>query len=141
VPEWGVLRNPETQDLLDSPFLRGVVALIFVAFLVPGIRLSASSPGTFKSDRDVIDGMAAAMSSLGLYIVLVFFAAQFVAFFGWTNLGAIVAVTGAGTLNALGFTGTAALHPVHPGLRLHQPHARQCIGAVGGDGARSSCPC
>jgi aminobenzoyl-glutamate transport protein len=23
VPEWGVLRNPETGDLLDSAFLRG----------------------------------------------------------------------------------------------------------------------
>jgi aminobenzoyl-glutamate transport protein len=110
VPQWGVLRNPETQDLLDSPFLRGVVALIFVAFLVPGVAFGVVT-GTFKSDRDVIDGMASAMSSLGLYIVLVFFAAQFVAFFGWTNLGAIVAVTGAGTLQALGFTGPLLFIP------------------------------
>jgi aminobenzoyl-glutamate transport protein len=110
VPETGVLRNPETGDLLDSPFLRGVVALIFVFFLVPGVAYGVAA-GTFKSDRDVIDGMASAMSSLGLYIVLVFFAAQFVAFFGWTNLGAIVAVTGAGTLDALGFTGPLLFVP------------------------------
>jgi aminobenzoyl-glutamate transport protein len=110
VPEWGVLRNPETQDLLDSPFLRGVVALIFVFFLVPGMAYGFTT-GTFKSDRDVIDGMASAMSSLGLYIVLVFFAAQFVAFFGWTNLGAIVAVSGAGGLSALGFTGPLLFIP------------------------------
>ena len=49
--------------------------------------------------------MAAALSSLGLYIVLVFFAAQFVAFFGWTNLGAITAVTGAQFLQDTGMTG------------------------------------
>jgi aminobenzoyl-glutamate transport protein len=110
VPQWGVLRNPETADLLDSPFLRGVVALIFVFFLIPGIVYGAVT-GSFKSDRDVIDGMASAMSSLGLYIVLVFFAAQFVAFFGWTNLGAIVAVTGASTLDALGFTGPLLFVP------------------------------
>jgi aminobenzoyl-glutamate transport protein len=110
VPEWGVLRNPETGDLLDSPFLRGVVALIFVFFLVPGVAYGAVS-GRFRSDRDVIDGMASAMSSLGLYIVLVFFAAQFVAYFGWTNLGAIVAVTGAGGLEALGFTGPLLFVP------------------------------
>ncbi|CAN5864319.1 AbgT family transporter [soil metagenome] len=110
VPQWGVLRNPETQDLLDSPFLRGVVALIFIFFLIPGIAYGVTT-GKFKSDRDVIDGMASAMSSLGLYIVLVFFAAQFVAFFGWTNLGAIVAVTGAGTLNALGLTGPLIFVP------------------------------
>lgn len=110
VPATGVLRNPETQDLLDSPFLRGVVALIFVAFLVPGVAYGVVT-GTFRSDRDVINGMASAMSSLGLYIVLVFFAAQFVAFFGWTNLGAIVAVSGANGLSAIGFTGPLLFVP------------------------------
>jgi len=51
--------------------------------------------------------MAEALSSLGLYIVLVFFAAQFVAFFGWTNLGAITAVSGANFLQSTGMTGPA----------------------------------
>ncbi len=35
------------------------------------------------------------MPALGLYLVLVSFAAQFVAFFNWTNLGLIFAVKGA----------------------------------------------
>jgi aminobenzoyl-glutamate transport protein len=104
VPAWGPLRNPETGAVANSPFLRGIVALIFVFFLVPGIVYGAVV-GTFRSDRDVIDAMARAMSSLGLYIVLVFFAAQFVAFFGWTNLGAITAVAGADFLRAIGLTG------------------------------------
>lgn len=103
VPEWGVLRNPETGDVLNSPFLQGMVTLIFIFFLVPGVVYGVVT-GTVKSDRDVIDGMSAAMSSLGLYIVLVFFAAQFVSFFGWTNLGAITAVTGAEFLKAADLT-------------------------------------
>jgi aminobenzoyl-glutamate transport protein len=110
VPAGGVLRNPETGEILNSPFLRGVVALIFVFFLVPGVAFGFTT-GKFRSDRDVVDGMASAMSSLGLYIVLVFFAAQFVAFFGWTNLGAIVAVSGAGFLDNLGFTGPLLFVP------------------------------
>ncbi|MBA4157220.1 MAG: AbgT family transporter [Gemmatimonadetes bacterium] len=110
VPEWGVLRNPETGDVLNSPFLRGMVTLIFVFFLVPGVVYGRIT-GTMKSDRDVIDGMAGAMSALGLYIVLVFFAAQFVAFFGWTNLGGIVAVTGADVLTAMGLTGPLVFIP------------------------------
>jgi aminobenzoyl-glutamate transport protein len=110
VPEWGVLRNPETGDVLNSPFLRGMVALIFVFFLVPGVVYGRAT-GTMKSDRDVIDGMAGAMSTLGLYIVLVFFAAQFVAFFGWTNLGGITAVTGADVLTAIGLTGPLVFIP------------------------------
>jgi len=42
---------------------------------------------------------------MGMYIVLVFFAAQFVAFFKWTNLGTILAVKGAAMLTALNLTG------------------------------------
>lgn len=110
LPEGGVLRNPETGDLLNSPFLRGMVVLIFIFFLVPGFVYGRVS-GSMKNDRDVIDGMAGAMSTLGLYIVLVFFAAQFVAFFGWTNLGSIVAVKGADFLQAIGLTGPLVFIP------------------------------
>lgn len=104
VPSWGPLRNPETGGVANSPFLRGIVALIFVFFFVPGVVYGWVC-GTFKSDRDVINAMATAMSTLGLYIVLVFFAAQFVAYFSWTNLGAITAVTGAEFLRSVGLTG------------------------------------
>ncbi len=58
-----------------------------------------------KKDTDVINAMSHSMSTMGMYIVLVFFASQFVAFFKWTNLGAVLAVTGADALSALGLTG------------------------------------
>ena len=83
-PEWGVLRNAETRDRMDSPFFDGFVVWILIFFVVIGYAYGRAAK-TMKSDRDVIDAMAGALSSLGLYIVLVFFAAQFVAFFGWTN--------------------------------------------------------
>ena len=73
---------------------------MFIFFLVPATVYGAVV-GKFKSDKDVIDGMAAAMSKLGLYIVLVFFAAQFVAFFKWTQLGEILAVVGADMLRSM----------------------------------------
>lgn len=110
VPSGAPLRNPVTDDVLNSPFLRGIVALIFVFFLVPGIVYGYTT-GAMKSDRDVISGMQNAMSSLGLYIVLVFFAAQFVAFFNWTNLGAILAVAGADFLKAINLTGPLVFIP------------------------------
>jgi aminobenzoyl-glutamate transport protein len=110
VPEGGVLRHPETGAILRSPFLRGLVALIFVFFLVPGVVYGVVT-GRFKSDRDVIDGMSGAMSALGLYIVLVFFAAQFVAFFDQTNLGSLLAVVGADFLKATGFDGPIVFTP------------------------------
>jgi len=109
-PEWGVLRNPESGDVLNSPFLRGMVTIIFVFFLIPGY-VYGKVTGAFTTDRDVIEGMSKSMSSLGLYIVLVFFAAQFVAFFGWSNLGPIVAVKGADLLIALNLTGPLVFIP------------------------------
>jgi aminobenzoyl-glutamate transport protein len=112
VPEWGILRQPGAEDTLQAlgPFLRGIVALIFVFFLVPGV-VYGRVVGTMRSDRDVIEGMAGAMSSMGLYIVLVFFAAQFVAFFNQTNLGGIVAVRGADLLTAIGLTNPLVFIP------------------------------
>ena len=104
VPENGVLRNPETGDALNSPFFRGIVSFIFIGFIIPGVVYGRVT-GSMRSDREIVDGMSQAMSTLGLYIVIVFFAAQFVAFFGWTNLGQIVAVLGADFLERIGLTG------------------------------------
>ncbi|MCC5942693.1 MAG: AbgT family transporter [Balneolaceae bacterium] len=104
IPENGVLRNPDTGEMLNSPFLNGIVTFIFVCFMIPGF-VYGRVVGTMKDDRDVIKGMAGAMSTLGLYIVIVFFAAQFVAYFGWSNLGQIFAVKGAQFLQDIGMTG------------------------------------
>jgi len=104
VPAAGFLRDPKTGDLLHSPFLSGIVTLIFLFGALTGIAYGFGSR-RYKSDKDVIAGMGKAMSSLGSYMVLVFFAAQFVAYFGWTNLGLIVAVEGAVLLEASGLGG------------------------------------
>ncbi|WP_231758395.1 AbgT family transporter [Microbulbifer elongatus] len=104
VPEWGVLRNQETGAVAGSPFLKGIVALIVVFFAIPGF-VYGKTVGTMKNDRDVIDAMSKSMGTMGMYIVLVFFAAQFVAFFKMTNLGTIFAVLGAEALQSIGLTG------------------------------------
>ena len=101
VPGGGWLRDPETGGLLRSPFMSGIVALIFVIGAVTGIAYGVGA-GTYRSDAQVMKGMGKSMETLGLYLVLVFFAAQFVAFFTWTNLGLIVAVKGAEVLKASG---------------------------------------
>ncbi|PCK32706.1 aminobenzoyl-glutamate transporter [Pseudoalteromonas piscicida] len=104
VPEDGILRHPETGEVAGSPFLKGIVVFIFVTFAIPGF-VYGRVVGTMKNDRDIIDAMSKSMSSMGMYIVLVFFAAQFVAFFKWTNLGTILAINGAALLQALNLTG------------------------------------
>lgn len=103
LPGWGVLRNPDptaTGPDAFRPLLRSVVTLIVIFFVIPGF-VYGRVVGTMRNDRDVIDAMAGAMRSMGLYIVLVFFAAQFVAFFDYSGLGQILAVLGADALIAM----------------------------------------
>lgn len=104
VPESGILRNPETGLISGSPFLRGIVVIVAVSFTVLGFVYGRLA-GTMQNDRDIVNAMAKSMSSLGLYIVLVFFAAQFVALFSWSNFGTVTAVAGADLLQSIGLRG------------------------------------
>lgn len=99
IPWLGALA--ESDDGRSVPaFLKGVVALIFIGFLIPGIVYGIIA-GTIKSDQDVINSMSKSMSSMGMYIVLTFFAAQFVEFFNWSNLGTLLAIKGAEVIRYL----------------------------------------
>ncbi|MBW7906131.1 MAG: AbgT family transporter [Phycisphaerae bacterium] len=98
VPESGFLRGPD-GDLLRSPFMRSIVAIIFLSGALCGLAYGVAAR-TIRNDADVMKGMGKAMSTLGEYLVLVFFAAQFVAYFDWTNLGLILAVKGADLLQS-----------------------------------------
>jgi aminobenzoyl-glutamate transport protein len=104
VPADGFLRQAETGDLLRSPFLSGIVASIFLAGMIVGVAYGVGA-GTIKNDADVVNGMGKSLSTLGTYLVLVFFAAQFVAFFSWSNLGIILAVKGADLLRQANLSG------------------------------------
>ena len=104
VPEAGFLRDPKTGELLHSPFMSGIVTLIFLMGALTGLAYGIGA-GTIKNDADAMKGMAKSMETLGGYLVLVFFAAQFVAYFNWSNLGLIFAVKGAAVLKATGLAG------------------------------------
>lgn len=96
IPANGILRNAE-GSLLHSPLLKGVVTLLFLVAGGMGVAYGLTV-GKFKNDADIMKGMAESMKSLATYLVLVFFAAQFVAYFKVSNLGIILAVNGAEVL-------------------------------------------
>jgi len=100
IPFDGFLRSND-GGILTSPLIKGVVALLFIVAGSMGLAYGFGSR-TFKNDSDVVKGMGKAMQSLGLYMVLVFFAAQFVSYFKWSNLGKIIAIEGANLLSASG---------------------------------------
>ncbi len=80
--------------------MRAIVPLIFLFFLVPGV-LYGLGAGTLHSHRDVVAGMTRSMETMGHYIIMAFFAAQFIAAFSRSNLGILLAASGADTLGQL----------------------------------------
>ena len=96
IPVDGYFRGSD-GEILSSPLIRGVVAMLFVTAGAMGLAYGFTT-GAFKNDTDVINGMSSSMKTLATYFVLVFFAAQFVAYFKWSNLGIILAVNGANLL-------------------------------------------
>lgn len=101
LPEKGFLVNPKNADFAQSAFMVGLVTFIFLYGLLPGVAYGVAA-GTIKNDHDVMAGMTATMKSMASFIVLSFFAAQFISYFNWTNLGIITAVKGAETISHLG---------------------------------------
>ncbi len=101
IPTNGYLRNPETGGILRSPFMSGIIAFVFLGAFFMSIAYGIGAR-TFKNDKDVMKGMVKAMETLSIYLVLAFFAAQFVSYFKWSNLGLIFAIEGATFLKSLG---------------------------------------
>ncbi len=101
VPADGYLRDPATPDVLHSAALKGVVAIIFLFGALPGLAYGYVS-GRFKQQTDVTDAMQSAMATLAPYLVLVFFASQFITLFNFSNMGLILAVRGSEVLKDLG---------------------------------------
>jgi aminobenzoyl-glutamate transport protein len=108
VPKGAMLRHPETGELIDSPFMDSLVPIMLLFFLIPALAYGFGSKA-LKNDKDVAEHLTKAMSGMGYYIVLSFIAAQMIAYFSWSNLGSIIAITGADFLKSSGFTGLPLL--------------------------------
>lgn len=93
IPESGFLRNPANGSLLDSPFLKGIIPMVFFLAAFTGVAYGFAAK-TFKSQSDVTSAMQDAMVTMAPYLVMVFFAAQFISLFNSSNVGLILAVKG-----------------------------------------------
>ncbi len=107
VPSGSPLRNDE-GGLVPSPFLDGIVPIILLFFITVAVAYGVTV-GEITAPADVSRFMGEAIKDLSGFIVLIFAAAQFIAYFEWTNLGIWVAVNGAGLLESLSITGIFGL--------------------------------
>ncbi|MCY1052689.1 AbgT family transporter, partial [Mammaliicoccus sciuri] len=95
IPENGWLRNPKTGSLIDkAPLMDGVGIIILVIFFVPGFVYGILS-GKISNTKDLGKMLSDSMSTMGSFIVIVFFAAQLLAYLEWSNLGIVISVKGA----------------------------------------------
>jgi aminobenzoyl-glutamate transport protein len=93
LPPGAPLRNPETGALIgNTPFMNGLIAVIMVVFLATGVAYGIGAK-TIQSSTDVIKAMEKAVAGLGSLIFLLFIISQFVAFFNYSNMGTILAVS------------------------------------------------
>jgi len=105
LPENAPLRNAETGSLfVNAPFMIGLVPVIMILFLAPALGFGIGAR-KIKSNKDVVAAMTKSMQSMGAYLVLAFFAAQFINYFSYSNLGIVLSVNGANFLQNAGFTG------------------------------------
>jgi aminobenzoyl-glutamate transport protein len=75
----------------------GIIPMVFFLAALTGVAYGFASK-TFKSQSDVTNAMQESMATMAPYLVMVFFAAQFIALFNSSNVGLILAVKGSEVL-------------------------------------------
>ncbi len=74
-------------------WMEAMVPMLLVVFAATGLAYGVGA-GSVRDDRDAVDMMSETIRTMGPYIVLAFFAAQFIAFFGHSRLGEMLALSG-----------------------------------------------
>ncbi len=77
-----------------NPLYKSLAAFFALTFFVAGAAFGMGS-GSVKTHRDLVRMMREGLVQLAPYLVLVFFAAHFVAMFNWSGLGPILAINAA----------------------------------------------
>jgi aminobenzoyl-glutamate transport protein len=112
LPGYAPLVDPEAAGYArEAPFYRALIAGFMLLFLLCGWAYG-SAAGTIASHRDVVRMMTEGLRDVAPFLVIAFFAAHFIAMFGWSNLGPIIAIEGANWLRGLELSAVAMLVPL-----------------------------
>jgi len=93
LPPGAPLREPETGDIMgNSPFMLSLIVSIALVFLLSGIGYGLGA-GTMKTSIDVINAVQKAIASLSGLIFLLLVISQFLAYFNYTNMAPLAAIS------------------------------------------------
>lgn len=109
LPPGAPLRNPTTGAIIEgSPFMNSLIVTIALIFLVTGAAYGRGA-GTMKGSADIIAAIQKAIGGLAGLILLLLVISQFIAFFNYTNMATLAAVSLAAVLQALALPSIALL--------------------------------
>ena len=74
---------------INSYFQSGFTYIISLFFIITGIAYGIGAK-TISSDKDLIHKLGKKLSSLGMLLVMIFFASQFVSIFKESNIGTVI---------------------------------------------------
>lgn len=100
LPPGAPLRRPDGQVDGNSPLIDSLIFIITLFFLVSGIAFGRAV-GTIKGSGDVIKYATAQFNTMGGLVLMFLMISQFIAFFNYSNLPTVIAVTLAGILEKL----------------------------------------
>lgn len=104
VPKTGVLRAADGTLIPKSPFISGIVSLLFFLFIIVGTAYGFGA-GSIKKKEDIPTLMGNGIVSALSFYVVALPAAFFIQFFNDSKLATILAVSGGEFLKSLNFTG------------------------------------
>ncbi|NVP03517.1 AbgT family transporter, partial [Photobacterium damselae subsp. damselae] len=109
VPENSLFRAPDgSLTSPQAPAMQVIVPLLLVFFALPGLVYGFVSQ-RFQSAKDVTKSMENITASLISFIVFAFFCAQFLYCFGKSNIGSLIALSGAEALKAINLPGQVTI--------------------------------
>lgn len=90
-PPGAPLRDPESGDIIgQTPFMDSLLFIIMLAFLVSGVCYGIGAR-TMKGPNDVLAAITKTFAGLGGMVLMLLMISQFIAYFNWTNLPAVIA--------------------------------------------------
>jgi aminobenzoyl-glutamate transport protein len=102
LPPGAPLRDPQTGAIIgQTPFMSSLLFIVMLCFLVPGIAFG-SAVGKYKGPNDVIAAVVKTFAGLGGLIFMLLMISQFIAYFNYSNLPSVIAISLADWLGAAG---------------------------------------
>jgi aminobenzoyl-glutamate transport protein len=102
LPPGAPLRDPETGNIIGTtPFMDSLLFIITMTFLIAGVGYGRGA-GTFTGPNDVIAAVTKMFASLAGLVFMLLMIAQFIAYFNYSNIPSVLAITLAEVLETAG---------------------------------------